>query len=123
MDYSKFVKILSNNYRNIYVYKYIDIIKDSDKILFEKCYNNWVRVSDEDISVLKDSIAKYTDNNINIRGNICCNTIELYNDDSSIHYYIVFKNNKVNDIYYIEGVYETTIFNDNFEFLLMMLSY
>lgn len=123
MDYSKFVKILSNNYKNIYVYKYIDIIKDSDKILFEKCYNDWTGVSDEDISVLKDSIAKYTDNNINIRGNICSNTIELYNDDSSIHYYIVFKNNKVNDIYYIEGVYETGILNDNFEFLLMMLSY
>jgi hypothetical protein len=123
MDYSKFAKILSNNYRNIYVYKYTDIIKDSDKILFEKCYNDWAGVSDEDISVLKDSIAKYTDNNINIRGNICSNTIELCNNDSSIHYYIVFKNNKVNNIYYIEGVYETGILNDNFEFLLMMLSY
>tara|TARA_B100000795_G_scaffold270044_1_gene262162 strand:- start:5445 stop:5816 length:372 start_codon:yes stop_codon:yes gene_type:complete len=122
MDYSKFTKIISNNYRNIYIYKYLDIIKDNDKILFEKCYNDWKGVSDEDILELKDSIAKYTDNNINIKGSICGNTIELYNYNSSIHSYIVFKNDKVYDIYYIEGIYETSISNENFEFLLMMLS-
>ena len=122
MDYSKFTKIFSNNNRNIFIYKYINIIKDSDKILFEKCYNDWKGVSDEDILVLKDSVSKYTDKNINIRGSICGNTIELYNYNSSIHNYIVFKDDKVCDIYYIEGIYETSILNENFEFLLMMLS-
>lgn len=121
MDYSNFKKIVSNKKKEIYIYKYNNIIKENDANLFKRCFNDWNGVSDDDINILKDTIAKYTDNNINIKGRVNNDYIELFDDNNTRHYYIRFTENI--EIYYIEGVYISGMNKEGFELLLMMLSF
>ena len=121
MDYSNFKKIVSNEKKQIYIYKYNNIIKENDANLFKRCFNDWNGVSDDDINILKDTIAKYTDNNINIKGRVNNDYIELFDDNNTRHYYIRFTENI--EIYYIEGVYISGMNKEGFELLLMMLSF
>ena len=121
MDYSRFTKVFHNSDKQIQAYKYNVDLEENTKKHFQKCFDNWNTVSDEDIMVCKEMISKLTDNNINIRGSTTNDTISLNNDNHSIHYYVRFNKKNV-ELWYIKGVYQEH-FNDSFDFLLMILSY
>tara|TARA_B110000483_G_scaffold215165_1_gene265654 strand:- start:576 stop:1124 length:549 start_codon:yes stop_codon:yes gene_type:complete len=122
MNYSNFEKIISNDNRQIYIYKFNNIINEQHIILFKKCFNDWQSVSDTDIDNLKDIIAKYTDNNSNIKGCVNSDTIELFSENHRTHYYIRFTDDNVTEIYYVEGCYQNIVNNEGFDLLLIMLA-
>lgn len=123
MDYSNFKLIIDNKSKQIKAYKYKKDIDNNVKDVFRECYNDWVGVSDETINIFKTHIAKMTDNNMQITGCVAGNTITLYNNDNSKHYYVKFNSNTNIELWYIEGVYIENHIADNFDILLMMLSY
>lgn len=122
MDYSNFELVINNHTKNIYGYKYKNIIDNDIKKNFTKCFNNWKGVSDEEILELKENVSKLTDNNINISGYTTKDSIVLINNiNNDIHYYINFNKDDIY-LWYISGTYQISFCNDNFDVLLMMLS-
>lgn len=119
MNYSNYDLIIDNANKQIKVYKYNNEIDNEHKKIFKETWENWETVDDDVILNVKELIAKYTDNNLNIYGYTTQDTITFVN--GNIHYYIVFEYNDIN-IYYIEGTYSSVV-DDSFEILLMMLSY
>jgi hypothetical protein len=114
MDYNQFINYpnrISNN--NIYFYKYNGEFENNDIELFNECYNNWYTISLENHKLLKDKIAKLTDNNIMFHGNIMCDRIYFKHYEKNIHYYIVFRNNTI-ELWYIIGNIKDIIYNVSF---------
>ena len=120
MNYDNFDLIVNNINKEIKIYEYNKNIEKEDKDLFLDAFKNWEIVSDDIILIVKELMAKYTDNNIKTTGYTTSDTITLFSDDK--HYYVYFTNNNI-DIYYVEGTYETNVNIDSFDVLLMMLSY
>lgn len=120
MNYDNFDLIVNNINKQIKIYKYNKNIEKEDKDLFLDAFKNWEIVSDDIILIVKELMAKYTDNNIETTGYTTSDTITLFGNDK--HYYVYFTNNNI-DIYYVEGTYETNVNIDSFDVLLMMLSY
>jgi hypothetical protein len=120
MNYDNFDLIVNNINKQIKIYKYNKNIEKEDKDLFLDAFKNWEIVSDDIILIVKELMAKYTDNNIKTTGYTTSDTITLFGNDK--HYYVYFTNNNI-DIYYVEGTYETNVNIDSFDVLLMMLSY
>lgn len=122
MDYTNFDLVINNKNKNIYGYKYKNDIDNNIKEHFTKCFQDWKGVSDNDILTLKEYVAKLTDNNIDIYGYTTKDCIVLNNNNQNTHYYINFNNNKI-DLWYFNGTYQHGMINDDFDVLLMILSY
>lgn len=122
MEYTNFDLIINNKNKNIFGYKYKNDIDNNIKEHFTKCFKDWKGVSDMDILKLKEYVAKLTDNNIDIYGYTTKDCIVLNNNNKNVHYYINFNNDKI-DLWYFNGTYYDNIIDDDFDILLMMLSY
>lgn len=121
MEYTNFDLIINNKNKNIFGYRYKNDIDNNIKEHFTKCFEDWKGVSNMDILILKDYVAKLTDNNIDIYGYTTKDCIVLKNNNKNVHYYINFNNDKI-DLWYFNGNYDSII-DDDFDILLMMLSY
>ena len=63
MNYDNFDLIVNNTNKQIKIYKYNKNIEKEDKDLFLDAFKNWEIVSDDIILIVKELMAKYTDNN------------------------------------------------------------
>lgn len=117
MDYNQFINYPNRiSYNNIYFYKYNGEFENNDIELFNECYNNWYTISLETHKLLKDKIAKLTDNNIMFHGYLMSDRIYFKHHEKNIHYYIVFRNNKI-ELWYIIGNIKDNIYNISFKSL------
>lgn len=123
MDYGNFELLINNERKQIKVYKYNKEFDNNVKDVFRECYSNWTGVSDDTINQFKTYIANLTDNNVKIYGCVSGETISLYNQDYSRHYYVKFDSELEIELWYVEGIYQEYQVADSFDFLLMMLSY
>tara|TARA_Y100000389_G_scaffold191630_1_gene218096 strand:- start:1247 stop:1597 length:351 start_codon:yes stop_codon:yes gene_type:complete len=110
MDYNQFVNYSNNN---IDFYKYIGDFDNNDIELFYECYNNWYEISQDTYKLLRDKIAKITDNNIMVSGYLMHDRIYFKHNEKNIHCYIVFINNII-ELWYIIGNISDIVYNINF---------
>ena len=114
MDYNQFINYKNIIYKNnIYFYKYNGDFDNNDIELFKDCYNNWYEISYNNLKLLKEKIAKLTDNNIMMFGNVMCDRIYFKHNEKNIHYYIVFINNTI-ELWYIVGNINDIVYNISF---------
>ena len=111
MDYNKFINY--PNYSNFYIYKYSDELDNNINELFNDCYNNWYELSYDSLKLLKEKIAKLTDNNMMIHGTLMCDRIYFKDYQKNINYYIVFRNNNI-ELWYIIGNVIDVVYNVTF---------
>ena len=110
MDYNQFVNYSNND---IYIYKYIGDFDNNDIELFNECYNNWYEISQDTYKLLRDKIAKLTDNNIMVSGYLMCDRICFKHNEKNIHSYIVFRNNTI-ELWYIIGNINDIVYSRDF---------
>tara|TARA_B000000477_G_scaffold3642_1_gene3320 strand:+ start:11255 stop:11605 length:351 start_codon:yes stop_codon:yes gene_type:complete len=116
MDYNQFVNYSNND---IYLYKYIGDFDNNDIELFNDCYNNWYEISQDTYKLLRDKIAKITDNNIMVSGHLMCDRIYFKHNEKNIHSYILFINNII-ELWYIIGNINDIFYNRNFRNLIRL---
>tara|TARA_B110000483_G_C17901177_1_gene429347 strand:+ start:266 stop:628 length:363 start_codon:yes stop_codon:yes gene_type:complete len=118
MDYNQFVSYTNtNSINNLYVYKYNGEFDNNDKELFEDCYNNWYELLHDSLKLLKETIAKLTDNNIMMSGIVMKDRLYFKHNQKNINYYIVFRNDNI-ELWYIIGNIIDTDYNLSFNKLL-----
>lgn len=111
MDYNKFINYSNNT--NLYIYKYSDDLDNNIKELFRDCYENWYEITNDSLKLIKEKIAKLTDNNMMMHGTLMCDRLYFKDYQKNINYYIVFRNNNI-ELWYIIGNVIDVIYNNSF---------
>tara|TARA_B100001778_G_scaffold334587_1_gene346634 strand:+ start:5475 stop:5831 length:357 start_codon:yes stop_codon:yes gene_type:complete len=106
--------IFENKYRNIKVYKYQECIKKNSNIgnILLNGLLHWDTISDEEVQSVKNIL---TNNSIGFKGYTIKDAIVLENADKNIHYYAYFNNENI-ELWYISGIYDMVICDDDINF-------